>query len=421
MEVEGKRRPQKVKTRHPWIYQLANGKYQATWKDPGGRHRARTFDRLLDAIAHRSKVVADPESGRKPSKKTLDEFWPHFMRTGSKRGEYEESTKALYEQQYRRHIQPRFGHWPLSRISEPDVADMIADMLEEGVGRATISQVRRLLHRIFEVAGRDEKVKPNPVSDVPAPKAERKPITTYSAKKLEAHAEAAGRVGGSGDAVMVRLMGWTGLRISEAAGLRVGDFDPSSGMLTIREARKEVGGRVYTGTPKGDRFRQFTLPTFVRDMLVQHMETQGIGEDPEVHVFRTKRGNPITPSNWRDRVWYPAARAAGVARPPRPHHLRHTAVSLMRAAGIPTHVVMEVVGHSTVAMSGQYTHATKEDLDAAAKVMQRRYGGKKASPVSSAALPLEAGRVKRTRRPRTGRPSSPAGHRRPRDDSRSAG
>jgi hypothetical protein len=35
---------------------------------------------------------------------------------------------------------------------------------------------------------------------------------------------------------------------------------------------------------------------------------------------------------------------------------------------------MEIVGHSTVAMAGQYTHTTKQDLDEAAEVMQRLYG-----------------------------------------------
>src|SRR5207247_569366 len=127
-----------------------------------------------------------------------------------------------------------------------------------------------------------------------------------------------------GDAVMDRLMGMTGLRISESAGLKVRDFDPFTGTLTIREARKEVGGRIYTGSPRGDRFRRFTLPQFVRDMLVEHLRAEGTGGDRDGFLFTARAGNPITPSNWRERVWYPAARAAGAARPPRPHHLRHT-------------------------------------------------------------------------------------------------
>jgi integrase len=367
--------PQKKKTRHPWIYKLANGKYQVVWKDPGGRHRAKNFARLADAINHRATMVKDPAAGAKPTKMTLDEFWAIFLRTGSKRGVYEPATTALYEQQYRRHIKPRFGHWPLPAVTEQAIADMIAEMLEAGTGRATVSQVRRLLHRTFEVARRRKLVRENPVADAAAPTPERRPIRVYTAAELEAHADAATAVGGPGDGAMVRLMGWTGLRISEAAGLRVRDFDPFNGTLTVREARKEVGGRIHSGTPKGDRFRQFPLPPFVAKMLRDHLREAGIGADPDRYVFTTKGGNPITPSNWRDRVWGPAAAAAKIDVVPKPHHLRHTAVSLMRAANVPTHVVMEIVGHSTATMTGQYTHATPDDLMAAARLMEQMYAG----------------------------------------------
>jgi integrase len=51
------------------------------------------------------------------------------------------------------------------------------------------------------------------------------------------------------------------------------------------------------------------------------------------------------------------------------HSLRHTAVSLLKDAGIPDAVVMALVGHDTVAMSQRYTHVGKEALaNAAAKL-----------------------------------------------------
>jgi integrase len=51
------------------------------------------------------------------------------------------------------------------------------------------------------------------------------------------------------------------------------------------------------------------------------------------------------------------------------HSLRHTAVSLLKDAGIPDSVVMALVGHDTVAMSQRYTHVGKEALtNAAAKL-----------------------------------------------------
>jgi integrase len=45
--------------------------------------------------------------------------------------------------------------------------------------------------------------------------------------------------------------------------------------------------------------------------------------------------------------------------------LRHTAVSLLKDAGLPDAVVMALVGHASAAMSQRYTHVGKEALSRA--------------------------------------------------------
>jgi integrase len=51
------------------------------------------------------------------------------------------------------------------------------------------------------------------------------------------------------------------------------------------------------------------------------------------------------------------------------HSLRHTAVSLLKDAGVPDAVVMALVGHESAAMSHHYTHVGKEALAKAAKTL----------------------------------------------------
>jgi integrase len=48
------------------------------------------------------------------------------------------------------------------------------------------------------------------------------------------------------------------------------------------------------------------------------------------------------------------------------HSLRHTAVSLLKDAGIPEAVVMELVGHDSKQMSAHYTHVGESALEKAA-------------------------------------------------------
>jgi site-specific recombinase XerD len=47
------------------------------------------------------------------------------------------------------------------------------------------------------------------------------------------------------------------------------------------------------------------------------------------------------------------------------HSLRHSAVSLLKAAGVPDATVMGLVGHETLAMSSHYTQVGKKSLESA--------------------------------------------------------
>ena len=51
------------------------------------------------------------------------------------------------------------------------------------------------------------------------------------------------------------------------------------------------------------------------------------------------------------------------------HCIRHTAVSLMKDAGIPEAAVMELVGHDSEQMSAHYTHVGKEALEKATEAL----------------------------------------------------
>jgi integrase len=53
------------------------------------------------------------------------------------------------------------------------------------------------------------------------------------------------------------------------------------------------------------------------------------------------------------------------------HCFRHTAVTLLKEAGISAAVVMEMIGHDSEQMSAHYTHVGKEAMEKAAKTLPR--------------------------------------------------
>ena len=71
-------------------------------------------------------------------------------------------------------------------------------------------------------------------------------------------------------------------------------------------------------------------------------------------VHRTG-GGPVTDAHFRNRVWYPAVRAAGIRRFP-PRIMRHTAASWLVQDGVPLYDVQALLGHEDYATTQRYAH-----------------------------------------------------------------
>ena len=95
----------------------------------------------------------------------------------------------------------------------------------------------------------------NPADKVHLPRVEN------SSKRFLTHAQVANlaRAAG-GDAVVVRVLAYSGLRFGELAALRVGRVDMSRGRLLIAESVTEVGEKAVFGSPKNTRLGQYQCP-----------------------------------------------------------------------------------------------------------------------------------------------------------------
>lgn len=83
-------------------------------------------------------------------------------------------------------------------------------------------------------------------------------------------------------------------------------------------------------------------------------------------VFPDMHGGPIRGTNWKRRVFDPAARAVGLTPPPlRIHDLRHTSASLAIAAGADVKKLQNQLGHRWATLTlDLYGHLYPDELDA---------------------------------------------------------
>jgi integrase len=168
------------------------------------------------------------------------------------------------------------------------------------------------------------------------------------------------------------------MRRGELLGLRWSDVHLDERVLHVRHTAQRVYGHgMVFGPPKfASSRRDIPLPEVTIEVLEAHrrrQEAERAALEPywvdTGLVFTTTIGTLIEPRNLA-RVLDGLVAEAGVRRI-RLHDLRHTCASLL-AQGVPTRVVMEVLGHSQLGITmNLYSHVTPSALREAADAIDR--------------------------------------------------
>jgi integrase len=153
------------------------------------------------------------------------------------------------------------------------------------------------------------------------------------------------------------LLASTGLRISEAIGLRIMDADLDAAHPRIHVRRAIVNGQL-TG-PKSRHGRR-TIP-ISRD-LAQRLAALAADRGESELLFVGAQGAVLRPGNLRYRVVIPAAERAGVPWA-RCHTLRHTCAALLIDAGASPLRLQRWTGHHSAAFTlDNYGHLFDDSL-----------------------------------------------------------
>ena len=316
------------------------------YRDRGKRQHKQVCRTKREAIAvaaekttdRRRGVLTNPAGGRR----RLEEYAREVIANGVSAGRLRPSTQELYEGHLRRYIEPSaLGRMELAAIEPSDVEAFLGRMRSGNAGASTVRHVYQFLRRVFRTALEQRLVGFNPMNGVEKQTSTNKRANRYlRPEEVHALADAAGGI----DAVLIRFLAWTGLRIGEAAGVRVRDFGLDFKTVTVREQVTDIGGRPTISEPKTPKAKR-TVP--IPDWLREDLKLAAAGKTPEEHVFTTEGGTLFRAGNWRRRVLYPAAETAGL-RTVRPHDLRHTYASLAASEGVDIYRLMRRMGHASI-------------------------------------------------------------------------
>ena len=343
------------KTKMPGVYvqrdaRTGKPRYKAAFRDARGVVTSRTFPTVKLAEAHLHEMHMKRATRSLPdsshSRKTVMDLWDHHAKTWRKRP----STFASYDSRWRTYIEPALGSRRIGDIRRAEIERFYADV-EMRTTLDTRRKVQQIVHKLFAVAVRSEWLVRNPADGIEMPQAQprREPraMTEKEVERIANEIEPRYRA-------LVWTLAETGMRIGEATALRVKNLN---GSIRVVENAPEVNGKKIIGAPKtAASVRTVPISPKLRPILTEHLNLYGRRLDPESLVFTAERGGPVSQTNFRKRVYQPAAIRAKVKPTPTVHDLRHTAISLWLARGLTPWEVSKMVGHA--------------DLD----MIQRRYG-----------------------------------------------
>ena len=260
---------------------------------------------------------------------TVGQLWPRLLAT--REGRLESATVTHNRGTWANHVEPRWGTERVSRIRTSDVEAWVAGELTAGVGKPTVRQAVILLSLIMGMAVKDKTIRANPVAGVTLPIHVPQRATFITKAELAA---ILGAIPDAHDRLMVEVMAYSGIRISEAIGLTAGNVDRSADCLHIREVVVEGNRKAPKRTSS---IRSVPLPPETMARLRESIRSS----TPRAKVFRATDRH-----NFARRILRPACVKAGGPMIS-PHDLRHYAASTWVAAGVPLLTVAFMLGHST--------------------------------------------------------------------------
>lgn len=298
----------------------------------------------------------------------------------------------------------------LTTLTPVDLQEMFTDLLSHGAKReantlssTTVRGVRSTLISALDCAIDNQLLSVNVAKKSrPLAQTDKREITFLTAEQIQSLLQVSDSFGYCKDieqamadpgrrlmlqqwSVVIRLALATGLRRGELFGLAWDCVDTDARTISVR--RNLQARRLETPKTRNS-VRVVTIDKDTASRLQSWKESQEqyavtVGDlfnNNHNLLFTNSSGGFVSFENFRNRVFDPMIKAAGLPDTVTLHSLRHTHATQLLAAGVDAKTVSKRLGHSSVAFTLQtYTHVLNEMENTAADAIAKVLAGKKDS------------------------------------------
>ena len=370
----------------------SGGGWRARWKAPPGskpewpsksgftsRREAERYARAMEA-AIEARSYIDPNI----AKTTVDEWWQRWFPA---QDHFRPNTRESYAQCYRKHVKPRWGSVSMGVVLPIDMQEFRAE-LRKSLAESSVSVVMSVLRTLFDDAALNRIIPSSPFPSASRrgikKNAELRPGRPPKREPIVFDLTVLDRICARlrpYEALLVRIVYWTGLRWSEVAALRRSflHIEPGDGIVdgagyyvidpyvgAVHEdassrrffgpAKSGATGRLQPGFPPG---RIVDLPPFLVTMIKQYLQTLPDGQDL---LFTNGKGDPLRYDDWNTHHWRKAVDGRAHAEPIilglRLHDGKHSHGAMLDELSVHPTLRDYRLGHATPGTRGEYSRPT---------------------------------------------------------------
>ena len=337
-------------------------------KDAEGRRRqhSQTFRMRKEADAALGAMLKQAQDGSlvKPTRLTTGQYLQQWLDSYA-RSHVRPLTLRRYRGIVERHLAPAIGNMPLTSLQPLHVQQAHNQALAAGLSARSIVQHHRVLSQALKHAEQWGMVSRNVARLVTPPRA------TYKEARFLDVAEARRLIEAARSTPYYALIALglaTGLRRGELLGLQWRDIDLERGSVQVSRALQHIPGaglQLHDVKSTHSRRKLALSPNAVLVLRAHHDDAEAVQAEagaelePSAFVFCHPTGRPLLPNTVSD-AFQRIAKAAGVEGAGF-HSLRHSHASLLLAQGANLKDIQILLGHSTIAITGDlYAHVTEQ-------------------------------------------------------------
>ena len=236
----------------------------------------------------------------------------------------------------------------LEGISREDILSYLSEVAEKGLSKRSQARLMSALRSFFKWTVMEGDRKTNPCDGIETPKLGRYLPAVLSVDEVNAILESVDPHARNGlrDRALLETLYGCGLRVSEAASLKISDLFFEEGFVRI------IG--------KGNKQRIVPLGEVAAEAIRSYLDNRDPAAAPEFEdfLFLNRFGKPLSRIAIFNLVKQQAL-AAGIRKEISPHTFRHSFATHLIENGADLRIVQEMLGHESILTTEIYTHIEK--------------------------------------------------------------